>query len=151
MTETPLIDHIGWDLWRLTGHWKARYSAAMVAAGFHWYADARGNLMPLIGRDGVAQNDLVARAGMTKQAVQQHLDSLTRDGVITRVSDPGDARRKRIMFTAKGLASLDAANAIKAEIEDHYASLIGVERLKALQADLRVLSAAEEDSPIEPP
>ncbi|MEM9780623.1 MAG: MarR family winged helix-turn-helix transcriptional regulator, partial [Pseudomonadota bacterium] len=107
--------------------------------------------MPLIGRDGVAQNDLVARAGMTKQAVQQHLDSLARDGVITRVSDPDDARRKRIMFTAKGLASLDAANAIKVEIEDHYASLIGAERLAALQADLRSLSAAEEDSPIAPP
>lgn len=137
---SDLIDHIGWDLWRLAALWKADFAARMAVSGHHWFSDARGSLVPLIGRSGISQNDLTARASMTKQAVQQHLDALVADGIIDRIPDPDDARRKRIVFTKQGLSALDAIQTVKRQIEADYANVLGEEALSNVQAALRHLA-----------
>lgn len=145
-TNAPeLIDHIGWDLWRVTDGWKRRFTADMVARGFGWFGEARGNLVQHIGRNGIAQTALAARAGMTKQAVQQHLDDLVRDGAVERVPDPNDARRKIIRFTALGFEAMNVANDVKREIETEYRQLIGADAMHGLIEALRAIVVHQED------
>lgn len=143
-TAPELIDHIGWDLWRVTEGWKRRFMAEMVARGFSWFGEARGNLVQHIGRTGIAQTALSAKAGMTKQAVQQHLDDLVQDGAIERVPDPDDARRKTIRFTALGFEALTVANDVKRDIEGDYRQLIGDEAMHGLTDALRALIAHQD-------
>lgn len=145
VTAPELIDHIGWDLWRVTEGWKRRFTADMVALGYGWFGEARGALVQHIGRHGIAQTALAAKAGMSKQAVQQHLDDLVRDGAVERVPDPDDARRKIIRFTPLGLEALTVSNDVKRNIEDEYRHLIGDEAMQRLIEALRAISAHQDD------
>lgn len=137
--KPELIDHIGWDLTRAARAWKSQFTDRMIAEGFTWYAEARGALIQHIGHDGIAQSELAQRTGMTKQAVQQHLDDLVEDGILERVADAGDARRKLVRFTNRGFAALEVANGIKREIEKGYLQTIGRSDMKTLHAALRVI------------
>lgn len=140
-TPAPeLIEHIGWDLWRVTQGWKQRFNTEMVARGYAWFGEARGSLIQHIGRNGIPQNELVLRAGMTKQAVQQQLDDLVRDGAVERTSDPKDARKKLVRFTDIGFEAMSAANDVKRGIEAEYQDLIGKDALDALKAALHKIS-----------
>lgn len=144
-TASELIDHIGWDLWRVTEGWKNRFTTQMVAQGFGWFGEARGNLVQHIGRNGIAQTALAAKAGMSKQAVQQHLDDLVRDGAVERVPDRNDARRKIIRFTALGFDAMTVANDVKRDIEDQYRQLIGADAMDGLTEALRAIIAHQDD------
>lgn len=144
-----MIDHIGWDLWRATRVWKQAFTQQMVDHGHGWYGEARGALFRFIGPDGIAQIDLAAQAGMSKQAVQQHLDDLSRDGVITRQPHPGDGRKKRIMLTKAGLGAMQDSEAIKQAIEDDYKRLIGARDLETLKSALaRIISSLDDDGKV---
>ncbi|MEZ5668675.1 MAG: MarR family winged helix-turn-helix transcriptional regulator [Alphaproteobacteria bacterium] len=136
MNETPadsdLIDHVGWRLWQAAAAWKARFAAEMVAAGHGWYGEARANMIPLLDRAGTRQADLVRRAGLSKQAVQQLVDELERDGVIARQPDPDDRRGRIVVFTAAGLRALADANTVKRRIEADYRAQLGDAAFAAL-------------------
>jgi len=136
-------DHIGWDLWRATQSWKQRFTRDMINSGHAWYGEARGGLIQFIGRQGIAQTDLATEAGMSKQAVQQHLDDLAADGIIERISDPEDARRKRVIYTDAGHQALDAANEIKFAIEKDYRKLLGASTIATMKRALRLISDTE--------
>ena len=138
-----LIDHIGWDLWRASAAWKRRFTEGMVARGHSWYGEARGNLIQHIGRNGIQQNDIVRKAGMTKQAVQQHLDDLVADGVVERAPDPEDARRKLVRFTEEGMLALSDANVIKRAIEKDYERIVGKDDAQVLKQALARIIAGE--------
>lgn len=135
----PLPDHIGWTLWRAAQVWRSEFTAAMVAAGHGWFAQARGNLLVHIGPSGLRQGDLVDRARLTKQAVQQFVDELVADGILMRVPDATDARAKRVLLTPAGEAAMRDADRIKTEIEARWRSEIGEEAFAALDAGLRRL------------
>lgn len=145
--KPELIEHIGWDLSRAARAWKLRFTQAMVENGFAWYAEARGGLIQHIGHDGIAQSELAQRAGMTKQAIQQHLDDLVDDGILERVADSGDARRKLVHFTDRGFEALEVANGIKRRIESDYLQAIGRSDMQTLQAALRVIIDADRSEP----
>lgn len=138
--DPGLIDHIGVDLWRAAQAWKSRFSNEMVARGYVWFGEARGDLLRHIPRAGIVQTALVSRTGMTKQAIQQHLDALERDGVIARVPDPDDARRKQVQFTDAGYEALAAANSVKQLIEDEYRQRLGEEGFAALSVALNLIA-----------
>ncbi|MEP0519535.1 MAG: MarR family transcriptional regulator [Hyphomicrobiales bacterium] len=145
-TKPDLIDHIGWDLWRVTQGWKQRFHADMVGRGYAWFGEARGNLIQHIGRHGIPQNELVLRAGMTKQAVQQQLDDLVRDGALERISDPKDARKKLVQFTDLGIEAMSAANDVKRDIEAEYAEIIGKDAMTALKGFLNTIILQQSQS-----
>ncbi len=147
--KPELLDHIGWDLARAVRHWKTRFRDEMVARGYAWYGEARGGLIQYIGRDGTPQSALTELSGMSKQAVQQHLDDLERDGIIERADDACEARRKLIRFTETGNAALEDGNRIKKKIEREYRHLIGAEDMAALKRSLKTLvdSAENEGRP----
>ena len=133
--EEPL-DHIGWDLWRAASSWKRLFTDMVVAKGHQWFAEARGNLIHLIGPSGCRQSSLVKRSQLTKQAVQQFLDELEHDGIIRREPDPSDARGKIILFTKQGHKALADAEAAKRAIEADIGNLLGESTLARLKSDL---------------
>lgn len=136
MSQTP-PDHIGWTLFRAAQVWRVEFTAAMVAAGYGWFGQARANLLPHIGPNGMRQGDLVDRARLTKQAVQQFVDELVADGILTREPDKTDARARRVMLTEAGLAALRDADRIKAEIETRWRDRLGSQDFDRLDAALR--------------
>jgi DNA-binding MarR family transcriptional regulator len=139
MSDAP-PDHIGWTLWRAAQVWRVEFTAAMVAAGHDWFGQARGNLMVHIGPKGLRQGDLVDRARLTKQAVQQFVA----DGILMRERDETDARARWIRLTPAGKAAMRDADRIKAEIEDRWRAALGEGEFERLDATLHQLIAARE-------
>ena len=137
-----LLDHIGLDLWRPALAWRRRLEAEMVARGHRWYGDARHAVAAHLHPEGSPQSELVAKMGMTKQAVQQLLDGLEADGIIRREPDPNDRRGKRVVYTAKGRAAVRDATAIKRAIEADIRKQLGVRAFEALRATLRAVTEA---------
>jgi DNA-binding MarR family transcriptional regulator len=142
----PLIEHVGWRLWRVTQIWQDRFTRGMVEQGHAWFREARAAVVPHIDRAGTRQADLTARLGMTKQAVQQLVDALVQDGVVERRPDPNDARGRVVCFTPRGLRVLGDANRVKKQIEQELARAVGAESLSRLNAELlRVIEEYAQD------
>lgn len=145
-------DHIGWTLWRAAQVWRVEFTAAMVAAGHDWFGQARGNLMVHIGPSGLRQGDLANRARLSKQAVQQFVDELVADGILTRLPDPTDARARRVCLTPAGEAAMRDADRIKAEIETRWRTTIGAQPFDQLDRSLSALIDAHQAAlPPKPP
>lgn len=111
----------------------------MVRRGHAWYGDARSVIAIHLDPRGLAQSELVARTGLTKQAVQQLLDSLEAEGIIARVPSEQDRRSKRVVYTAKGEASVRDATAVKREIEAEYRARLGDRKFESLHKMLAEL------------
>lgn len=134
-------DHIGWTLWQATLAWRREFTSAMAASGHGWFAQARGNLMAYIGPKGIRQTDLAERASLSKQAVQQFIDELVKDGIVMRVPDDKDARARLVCLTPAGRDAMRDADRIKLEIEDRWRERIGAEVFSSLESGLRRLLA----------
>ncbi len=134
------IDHIGWRLWNATARWKQAFAQGMVAAGHGWYAEARGSILPYIDPRGTKQSVLVQRIGLTKQAVQQMVDDLEREGVVARRPDPDDGRAKIIVYTDKGLKAQQDAERVKRQVEADIRAQIGDADFDRLYEILRRLA-----------
>lgn len=139
-----LLDHVGVALWRAAHLWKREFDAGMVAAGYPWFAQARSAVIPHVGRDGVRQADLVARLGMTKQAVQQLVDELEADGIVERKPDPADGRGRIVVFAARGRKVLADANTVKRRVEADVRAKLGEKRFGNLMTALGALNAGED-------
>lgn len=130
-------DHIGWTLWQATHAWRREFVAGMAASGHGWFAQARGNLMAYIGPDGIRQSDLAEKAGLTKQAVQQFVDELVKDGIVMRTPDATDARARRVILTETGQAAMRDADRIKLQIETRWRQKLGSAAFDQLDGLLR--------------
>lgn len=138
-----VIEHVGIALWRAAWHWREQMRAEMAARGHVWHLGARGELMSHIGPSGRSQAELSAASGLSKQAVQQLVDQLEVDGVVSRVPDPADKRAKRVELTELGLADFELRTVIKRQIEERYRKRIGKKRFAKLMRDLAVLVEEE--------
>jgi DNA-binding MarR family transcriptional regulator len=141
LDDGPVLDdHVGLDLWRAAIAWRDRLHREMVERGHTWYGDARGAVAAHLDPGGMSQSELVRRMGLTKQAVQQLLDSLEADGIIVREPDPSDGRARRIAYTACGLSAVKDAAKVKRAIERDYRSRLGNAAFDALRRALRKLA-----------
>lgn len=143
-------DHIGWTLWRATLAWRKDFVTAMVAAGHGWFAQARGNILVHIGPSGIRQGDLAEKAALTKQAVQQFVDDLVKDGIVTRTQDDRDARARWVRLTPAGEAAMRDADRIKLAIETQWRALLGDEGFARLDSALRQVIALSEPATLPP-
>ena len=78
-----------------------------------------------LGREGSRLTDMAERAGMTKQAMGALVDQCEAWGLVTRGPDPLDARARRVLFTADGLAWLDAFRHAVTQAEREFRSSVG--------------------------
>ena len=135
-----MIDHLGWRLWRAARLWKIEFDSRMQAAGHGWFTEARSALLAHVGTKGARQSDLVTRMGLSKQAVQQMVDELQAEGIVTRQPDNSDARAKLVVLTRKGVAAARAANEVKRAIEAESRARLGAPTFQALIAALSQLA-----------
>lgn len=140
LSQSEQLDHVGLALWVASQTWQERFIILMKARGFLWFGEARAGLLAFIDREGTAQTQIVRRARLSRQAVQQLLDELEHAGIVARVKNPGDARSKLVVFTAQGLDVLRDANAAKLQIEAEYRKKLGDENLRAMLSALSQLA-----------
>lgn len=102
-----------------------------------------GFVFQAIGPVGTTAAELGRRLGVSKQAAAKHIDALEALGYVERLADPADARSKRVRLTRRGVDSLARSARIFDELRERWAKVIGRERLRALEADLRKVTPAE--------
>jgi DNA-binding MarR family transcriptional regulator len=78
-----------------------------------------------LAREGSRLTELAERAGMTKQAMGALVNQCEAWGLVTRGPDPLDARARRVLFTADGLAWLDAFRGAVTQAESEFRSSVG--------------------------
>jgi DNA-binding MarR family transcriptional regulator len=91
------------------------------------------------GPDGCRPHELAARAGMSKQAMNQLLGSLERLGYITRRDAEDRGRARVVRFTRRGQAAWAKVHDVLAEIETEWRGTLGdrdFSRLKKLLCDV---------------
>jgi DNA-binding MarR family transcriptional regulator len=102
-----------------------------------------GFVFQAIGRDGTTAAELGRRLGVSKQAAGKTIDSLERLGYLERGTDPRDARRKVVRLTDRGVDVLTRSARIFEHLRARWARVLGAERLRALEADLRKMTPAD--------
>lgn len=102
-----------------------------------------GFVFQAIGPHGTTAAELGRRLGVSKQAAAKTIDALERLGYVARESDPGDARRKLVRLTARGVDSLDRSARIFEDLRARWDATLGEDRVRALEADLRRMTAED--------
>jgi DNA-binding MarR family transcriptional regulator len=107
------------------------------------HPDARpmhGFVFQAIGPDGTTAAELGRRLGVSKQAAGKTIDSLEQLGYVRREPDRRDQRQKIVVLTEHGLDALAKAAVIFDDLRARWAEILGPERLRALEADLRTVT-----------
>jgi DNA-binding MarR family transcriptional regulator len=102
-----------------------------------------GFVFQAVGPDGTTAAELGRRLGVSKQAAGKTIDVLERLGYLQRGPDPQDARRKVVLLTERSFDALERSARIFDDLRARWAGVIGAERLRALESDLRRLTPAD--------
>jgi DNA-binding MarR family transcriptional regulator len=102
-----------------------------------------GFVFQAIGPGGTTAAELGRRLGISKQAAGKTIDSLERLGYLERGPDTADARRKVARLTPHAIDALERSARIFDDLRAQWAGLIGPERLRAIEADLRKVTPPE--------
>jgi DNA-binding MarR family transcriptional regulator len=87
--------------------------------------------------NGITRAAELARIlGVSRQAIQQQINELEGDELVTQIPDPEDRRANRIMFSEKGAQFMNVALASLRQAEQVLAIRIGYEGVRALRNSL---------------
>ena len=100
---------------------------------------AMKQVLLFVDRDGSRLTELAELAGMTKQAMGEHVEALVGLGLLERTRDPHDGRAKRIRPTRAGLACMRYALDAAVGVHGHWEQILGEDRLGELMVLLRDL------------
>ena len=118
-----------------------RLVAELNAAGFSDLRLAHIAVLSYPGPEGRRPGELAEQAGMTKQAMNQLLQSLETLGYLRRSDDEEDGRARVVHFTDRGLAVWNKEYEILRDIEGEWRTTLGdgpFEQLKELLGDVWV-------------
>ncbi|TPP05071.1 MarR family transcriptional regulator [Rhizobium glycinendophyticum] len=98
----------------------------------------------LLAIDAGASNatDLGRRLSVSKQAAAKTIAVLQRRGYISVEPDRGDARRKKLRITELGYEVMQMGAEVFQDLRNQWAHEIGIGKLEALEAELRLLVGA---------
>ena len=102
-----------------------------------------GFVFQAIGPGGTTAAELGRRLGISKQAAGKTIDSLEQLGYLERGPDPRDARRKVVRLTGRAADALDRSARIFDRLRARWARVIGAERLREMEEDLRRVTPSE--------
>jgi DNA-binding MarR family transcriptional regulator len=105
----------------------------LVQAGYQ--PRTRTQTMILINiSNGITRAAELARVlGVSRQAIQQQINELERDGLVTQLPDPEDRRANRIVFSEKGSQLISAALASLRQAEQALAMRLGYDAVRHLR------------------
>ncbi len=87
--------------------------------------------------NGVTRAAELARAlGVSRQAIQQQINDLESDELVTQIPDPTDKRANRIVFSEKGAALINQALETLRGAEQTLAMRLGYDSVSALRRAL---------------
>jgi len=143
---------LSWLLRRAVRRYAAPVSEALAAGGFGdlpqrgvWAISALAQAEP-----GLSGRDLVARIGISKQAISQLVETLVTLDYVARRPSADDRRRTLLHLTSRGRAAARIIDAKVAEMEETMANAIGRERLQDLHRALVELDEASVGSAPDP-
>jgi DNA-binding MarR family transcriptional regulator len=110
-----------------------RIIAELNAAGFEELRLPHMAVLQFPGPDGVRPIELAARAGMSKQAMNQLLRSLEGLGYIDRVDAPDEGRARLVRLTERGHAAYARIHDILRDIEREWRAELGPEPFTELK------------------
>ena len=137
--------HDGWrmtHLGRLLGHATRRFDERVLHLMAHnvdvplalsnlaaraQVSAAHVHITRHLALEGSRLTELAERAGVTKQAMGDLVDQCEAWGLVTRESDPRDARARVVKFTPAGLAWLQAFKDAVAQAEAEFRAEVGPE------------------------
>ena len=90
---------------------------------------------------GSRLTELARQAGITKQAMGKLVDQCEAWNLVQRQSDPQDARARRVVFTATGLAWLSAFEKAVAQTEAELRAELGAEVAAVIAIGLEAYAA----------
>jgi len=114
------------------------------AAGFEDLRLPHMAVLQYPGPDGIRPGLLAARAGMSKQAMNQLLRSLEALDYLARSDAPGEGRARIVHMSKRGRAAYAKMQDILREIEDQWRAELGSKEFAAL----KTLLARVWDSPL---
>jgi DNA-binding MarR family transcriptional regulator len=112
---------------------------------FGWVTRVHLALFRNLDFDGARLTVLAARAGVTKQSMQELVDKAEAFGVVERRPAPDDRRAKIVAFSPAGLRMMDQFREGVAQAERRLAAAIGAEFLAEAKARLGDYVAAADD------
>lgn len=116
-----------------------RLRAALAAAGLHGIRPAQAVALVPLAAGGMHASDLADRLKVSRQAVAQGVVALEREGYVTRVPDPADARARIIELTPRGRQVLRVMRSNAIGLEERWRQALGERRLGELRQSLRIL------------
>jgi DNA-binding MarR family transcriptional regulator len=102
-----------------------------------------GFVFQAIGPGGTTAAELGRRLGISKQAAGKTIDALEQLGYLERGPDPGDARRKVVRLTDRAVDALERSARIFDDLRARWAEILGAERLRAMESDLRQVTPSD--------
>lgn len=132
----------------LLGSYRRLVDAAVLELAARGYPDVRPAhdfALRAIASGADSASDLGRRMSVSKQAAAKTLAVLLERGYVARGVDPGDARRKRLQVTPRGLDLMRQGEAIFDELRARWARQLGARQLAVLEAQLTTLVG---DAPI---
>lgn len=109
---------------------------SLAAAGYPGLSRTKSMLMVNIANGITRPSDLARNIGITRQAIQQTLVEMERDGLVTMIQDPNDGRAKIVKFSRRGVGIGKAAFAAIDEIEQELTDRLGAKTLEQLRDTL---------------
>jgi DNA-binding MarR family transcriptional regulator len=138
---------IGQLLVRLLRQFRTELFAPAAERGYQDLRQPHLHIFGNLGIDGVRLTELAARAQLSLATTSELVSQLEGLGYLERRPDPADGRAKLIFPSPRGRQVLDDAGDRVAEIEQHWAQLIGPDRFadtgRALQELLDKLTGEQ--------
>ena len=112
----------------------------MVASGLSL---ARAKALQVLDRNGaLRQASLAEELGLAQRTVTQAVESLARDGLVTRTRDPLDGRAKLVTLTDAGAAALAAGTDAGGQLLQRIFGTLDRKQLASLEELLQVIDSA---------
>lgn len=121
---------IGQLLVRLLRRFRAELAAPRTEHGYGDLRDAHMQIFGNIRTGGIRLTELAARAQLSLSATSELVNELESLGYLARRADPSDGRAKHIVLTDRGQQLMRDASGRVAEIEAHWARIVGEERFQ---------------------
>jgi DNA-binding MarR family transcriptional regulator len=141
---------IGQLLVRLLAQFRTELFAPAAAGGYADIRPAHLQVFGNVGITGIRLTQLASLSQLSLSATSELVDDLQRLDYLERRADPADGRAKLIFPTARGRSALNDAGDRVAEIEEHWAQLIGHDEFhtacQSLQHILNAVTAGAEST-----
>jgi DNA-binding MarR family transcriptional regulator len=110
--------------------------ASLESSGWPAISGPQSLVFAYVAAEGSTTTELARRIGVTRQAVQQTVAGLLRDGLLEPVGSGSDRRERGVRLTRLGQRNVAAALAVFDGLERHLEERIGRDRLDVVRVAL---------------